>query len=151
MEFHSAVVKASDLCKHHSNPFPPSLLEKLIHFFSFHFRMSTTSTTTTSVTQDHTLGNDPNFTNHICVLTIARGYGTLFDANSLLEKDIIELCVGMGWVHPNGVLWLTATELVIAFHFSKEMLATVHLITSAMVWCDGPIRLHTRPPTTAQI
>ena len=35
--------------------------------------------------------------------------------------------------------------------FSKEMLATVSLITMATVWHDDPIRLCAQPPTTAQI
>ena len=80
--------------------------------------MSTTSTATISAVHDHTLGDDPNF-----ILTIARGDGTPFDTDSLLGEDIIKLCVGMGQVHPNGVLQLMATESVIAFHSSKEMLA----------------------------
>ena len=113
--------------------------------------MSTTSTTTASVAHDQTLGDDPNFANHICVLTIARGDGTLFNADSLLEEDIVKLCVGMGQVHPDGIVWLTAMELVIAFHSSEEMLAAVCLITSAIVWHDYPIRVHTRPSTAAQI
>ena len=57
----------------------------------------------------------------------------------------------MGPANPNGVLQLTVMETVMAFHSSKEMLATVCLITSATVWCDDPVKLHTRPPTTAQI
>ena len=113
--------------------------------------MSTKSTTTASVVSDYTLGNDPDFTNCICVLTIARGDGTPFDADSLLEEDIIKLCVGMGHAHPNGILWLMATESVIAFHSSKEMLAMACPITLAMVWHGDPVWLHTRPPTAAQI
>ena len=47
--------------------------------------------------------------------------------------DIVELCVGMGQMHSNGVLWLMAMESIIAFHSSKEMLAMAHLILSATV------------------
>ena len=125
-----------DFSEHHSNPFPPPYL--IDWFILFHLRMSTTSTTTASVAHDHTLGDDPIFTNHICVLTIARGDGTPFDADSLLEEDIINLCVGMGQVHPDGILWLTPMELVIAFHSSEEMLAMTCLITSATVWHGDP-------------
>ena len=59
-----------------------------------------TKSTTASVVSDYTLGNDPDFTNCIYVLTTARGDGTPFDADSLLEEDIIKLCVGIRHVHP---------------------------------------------------
>ena len=113
--------------------------------------MSTTSTTTTLAACDHTLGDDPELANCICVLIIARGDGTLFDANSLQEEDIVELCVGMGQAHPDDMLWLMGMESVMAFQSSKEILATAHLIILATVCCDYPVRLHTRPPTAAQI
>ena len=77
--------------------------------------MSTMSTTTTSVACNHTLGNDPDFLNHMCILAIARGDGTQFDANSIQEEDIVELCFEVGQAQPKGVLQLLATELVIAF------------------------------------
>ena len=113
--------------------------------------MSNTSTTTTLATCDHTLGNDPDLLNPICVLTIARGDGTVFHTDSLQGKDVVELCVGMGQAHPNSVLQLSVMELVIAFHSSEEMLATACLITTATVWHNDPIRPHIQPHTTAQI
>ena len=67
--------------------------------------MSTTSTTTASVAHDHTLGDDPDLLNHMCVLAIARGDGTLFDADSLQEEDIVELCVKVGQAHPMKVCY----------------------------------------------
>ena len=76
--------------------------------------MPITSTATASAAHDHTLGNDPDIANHICVLTLARFAGTLFDADSLQEEDIIELCVSVGQAHPKGVLLLLATESVVA-------------------------------------
>ena len=111
--------------------------------------MPTISTTTALVAHDHTQGDDPDLANCICVLTIARGDGSLFDADSLQEEEVVELCVGMGQVHLNGVLWLSVTESVIAFDSSEEMLAC--LITMATVWHDDSLRLCTQPPTVAQI
>ena len=113
--------------------------------------MSTTSTATALAAYDHTLGDDPDLANCICVLTIAGGDGTPFDADSLQEEDVVELCIGMGQANPNGVLLLLVMELVIAFHSSEEMLSAVCLITMATVWCDDPISLHIQPPTAAQI
>ena len=69
--------------------------------------MSTTSTVTASVACGHILGNDCDLLNHMCVLAIARGDGTLFDATSIQEEDIVELCQGM--------LWFLATESITVF------------------------------------
>ena len=56
--------------------------------------MSTISTTTTSMAHNHTLGNDPDLANHICP-DYCWGDGTPLDTDSLLEEDIVKLCVGM--------------------------------------------------------
>ena len=71
--------------------------------------MSTMSTTTTSMACDHTLGNDPDLLKHMCVLVIAWGDGTQFDANSIQEEYIVEFCVEVGQAHPKGGLQLLAT------------------------------------------
>ena len=113
--------------------------------------MSTTSTATALAACDHTLGDDPDLLNHMCVLAIARGDGTQFDADSIQGEDIVKLCVKVGQAHPKGVLWLLVMELVIAFWSSKEMLAMAHLVTKAMAWHDEPIKLHTHPPSTTHI
>ena len=113
--------------------------------------MSSTSTAISLTAHDQTLGDDLDLVNHMCVLTITSSDGTLFDANSLQEEDVVELCVGMEQAHPKGVLQLLAMELVVAFQSSKEMLAMACLVTMAMVWHDDPIRLYYQPPTAAQI
>ena len=113
--------------------------------------MAITSTVTTSVAHDHTLGDDSELLNHMCVLAIARDDGNLFDATSIQEDGIIELCVKVRWAHPEGVLQLSAMELVIGFQSSKEMLAVVHMVMKAMAWHEEPIKLHTSPPFTAHL
>ena len=50
--------------------------------------MSTISTATTSAACDHTIGNDHDVLNCMCVLSIARGDGTPFDAESI-QEDIV--------------------------------------------------------------
>ena len=100
---------------------------------------------------DHTLGDDPDLANHICVLTITRDDGTPFDTDSLWKEDILELCINLGQAHPKGMLWLLAMELVVTFQSSEDMLATVCLVMMATVWHDVPIKLHTCPPTAIHI
>ena len=60
--------------------YPPFFPNSLIHFSTL--VCPTASTTTTLAACDHTLGDNPDLLNCMCVLAIARGDGTLFDANS---------------------------------------------------------------------
>ena len=53
--------------------------------------MTTTSIATALVACDHTLGNDPELAKYTCVLTVARGDGTPFYANSFQEEDIADM------------------------------------------------------------
>ena len=127
------------------NLFP--ILPQYINYF---FCLSM-STITALVACDHSLGNDPGLLNCMCVLTIAMADGTPFDAGSLQGENIVELCVEVGQAHPKGVLWVLVMELVIAFQFSKEMLATGRLVTKATAWCNKPIKLHTHPPSPTHL
>ena len=106
------------------------------------------SMVTTSAAGDHTLGDDSELLNHMCVLAIARNDGTPLDAASMQEEDIIKLCAEVGWAHPKGVLWLLAMESVIVFQSSEEMLATACMVTKATAWCQESIKLHNSPPST---
>ena len=101
--------------------------------------------------RDHILGDDSELLNHTCALAIARDDGSPFDATSIQEEDIIELCVSVGWAHPKSVLWLLGTELVIMFWSSKEMLAVTHMVTKPMAWYEEPIQLCTSPPSTTHL
>ena len=41
--------------------------------------------------------------------------GTPFNVTSVMEEDIIEICIRLGHTHPMGVLCYSVTELVILF------------------------------------
>ena len=58
---------------------------------------------------------------------------------------MVKLWIGLGHVHPEGVLWLSNTKS------GSKMMATMHLFTVAMVWHDEPIRLCIRPHTGTQV
>ena len=51
--------------------------------------MSTTSTVTASVGHDCTQGNETELLNHMCILVLAKGNGTLFNATFIQEEDIV--------------------------------------------------------------
>ena len=77
--------------------------------------MATMSTATALVAHDHTLASDPELLDHMCILTIARGDGTLFDADSLQKEDVVELCFDVEQAHLKAVLLILAMELVVTF------------------------------------
>ena len=51
--------------------------------------MSTMPTITALAACDHTLGDNPDLLNCMCVLAIARGDGAPFDANSIQEEELV--------------------------------------------------------------
>ena len=87
----------------------------------------------------------------MCVLVLTRGDGTPFNATSIQEKDIIELCVEMGQTHPKDVLWFLVTESLVLFCSGDKMLTVVCGVTKATVLHKEPIRLHTSPPCTTHL
>ena len=104
-------------------------------------------TVTALVMCDPTLGDEHEITNCMCVLAATQGNGSPLHPNSFQEEDIVKLCIGLGQVHPEGMLWLLDTKTVLAFQSSSEMLAATCLFTAAMVWHDEPIKICVCPPT----
>ena len=113
--------------------------------------MFNTSTVTTSVAHNCTLGNESKFLNHMCVPVLARGDSTLFNATSKQEEDIVELCVDVGQTHCKGVLCLSVTELVFLFPSNNEMMAMACRVTKATARHEEPIKLYTSPLSTAHL
>ena len=52
---------------------------------------------------------------------ITKGDGTLFDASSRMEEDIIEICIWFGYTDPEGVLWYSVIESVMLFYTTDEL------------------------------
>ena len=87
----------------------------------------------------------------MCVLVLTRTNGTLFDATSIQEEDIVQLYVELGQTHPKGVLQYSVVGLVVLFHSMDEMLVMAHGVIKAMALCKEPIRLHTTSPSTTHV
>ena len=104
--------------------------------------MSNTSTATILAAHSHIPGDEVELLNHMCVLVLTRSNGTLFDATSMWEENIIELCIQLGQTHPKGVLQYLAAELVVLFHSADEMLVAVHGVVKATALWKEPIRLN---------
>ena len=113
--------------------------------------MSITSTATISAVHDPTLCNDHYLANHICNLVATHGNGTLFSHDSFQEEDLVELCIGLGQAHPDGVLQISETKALLAFWCTTKMMAAMHPMGVAMELHDKPIRLCIHPPTNTHL
>ena len=112
--------------------------------------MSTTSTMTALAAHNHVPGNQVELS-CMCVLVLTRSNRTLFNATSIQEEDIVELCIELGQRHPKGVLQYLVTESVILFCSVDEMLVKACGVIKAMVLCEKPIWLHMSPPSTTHV
>ena len=84
------------------------------------FKMSITSSATASGDCD-VPSAEVVFRDKLCLVSITRRDDTLMDASSILEEDIVEICVAKGHTHPLGVLHYSTMELVVLFHSSDEL------------------------------
>ena len=110
--------------------------------------MFTTSTVNFLAAHNHIPGDEVELLDCMCVLVLTRSNGTLFDATSIQEEDIIKLCIPLGQTHPEGVLQYSAAESVVLFHSTDEMLVMVCRDIKDMALHEEPIRLHMDPPST---
>ena len=113
--------------------------------------MSTTSAMTASVARDHIPSNIADLSNHMCIFILTRGDGTLFDASSILEEDIIKICVRLGHTHPEGVLQYSAIESVMLFHTMDKLQIAVCGVVKALTLHDEAIRVRTSPPSATHM
>ena len=77
--------------------------------------MSMTSTVTTLVVHDSILGDECKIVNHICILVATHGDGTPFSHDFFQEEDLVDLCVGLGQAHMEGMLQISETEAHLVF------------------------------------
>ena len=72
-------------------------------------KILTTSSTTASVVWDWVPTDEANLHTCTCILILTKRDGTPFNVTSVLEEDIIEICIWLGHTHPMGVLCYSVT------------------------------------------
>ena len=87
----------------------------------------------------------------MCLFTLTRGDGTLFDASSIQEEDIIEICIQLGHTHHEGVLQDSAIKLVMLFHTMDELQITACGVVMAMTLHNELIRVRMSPPSAIHV
>ena len=113
--------------------------------------MSITSTTTTLAARDHIPRDIADLSNHMCLFALTKGDGTLFDASSILEEDIIEICIWFGHTCPEGVLQCSMIESVMLFYTADELQVMMHRVVSALTLHEDVIRVRTSPPSATHV
>ena len=73
------------------------------------------------------------------------------DASSILEEDIMEICVRRAHAHPLGVLWYSMAELVILFGNLKDVNCAHCALPDVMELCNEAITVWTMAPTEAHV
>ena len=111
--------------------------------------MSITSSTTTS--RDWEVPSPKSFCNRLCLLSITRGDGTPMDASSILEEDIVVICVQKSHTYPLGVLQYLAVESVILFGTMEELNRVSCNLTNVTVLHDEAVMVWTMAPLEAHV
>ena len=112
--------------------------------------MSITSSATASGDRD-VPSAEVIFGNKLCMISIARRDGTLMDASSISEEDIIEICIKKGHTHPLGVLCYSATESVILFGTTDKLKHATHGIIEIMEFQGEAIMVRAMAPSEGHV
>ena len=88
--------------------------------------MSVTSSAT--ALRDWEVPSPNSFRNRLLLITITKGDGTPMDASSILEEDIIEICIQRAHTHPLGVLQYSMADLVVLFANLEDVLQAHHTL-----------------------
>ena len=111
--------------------------------------MSVTSSATAS--RDWEVPSPDSFQNRLLLITITRGDGTPMDASSILEEDIVKICVRRAHAQPLGVLWYSTVESVVLFGSLKDVNCAHHILPDMMELCNEAIMVRTMAPTEAHV
>ena len=107
--------------------------------------MSVTPSTTAS--RDWEVPSPDSFRNRLLLITITRGDGTPMDASSILEEDIMEICIRRAHTHPSGVLWYSTAESVVLFRSLEDVNCAHHTLLDVTEFypTTGDGKPHTPP------
>ena len=111
--------------------------------------MSTTSAMTALAPRDCIPSDIADLSSHMCIFILTRDNGIPFDASSILEEDVIEICIWLGHKHPEGVLQYSAIESVMLFHTTDELQIMACWVMKALMLHDEAIIVRTSPPSAA--
>ena len=95
--------------------------------------------------------DEPHLQNQMCIFVLMKRDGTPFDVTSVLEEDIIEICIRLGHTHPLGVLCYLVTESIALFWSADDMQCTTCRVTKVMILCEESIAVRTSAPSEMHV
>ena len=101
--------------------------------------MSVTSSAT--VSRDREVQSPDPLPDKLLVVSIAKRDGTPLDASSILEEDIVELCIGRAHTHPLGVLWYSTADSVVFLSSATDVNHTQHALLDVTEFGDEAIAI----------
>ena len=110
-----------------------------------------TSSKATALGRDPVTTDDPSLKTWMCIFIVTYKDGTPFEVTSIMEEDIVQLCMTLGHIHPLGVLQYSAAESVVLFCMAEEMLWASCGAIKAMELCDESIAVKTVAPMEPHI
>ena len=111
--------------------------------------MSVTSSAT--VSRDREVQSPDPLPDKLLVVSIIRRDGTLLDASSISEEDIVELCIRRAHTCPLGVLQYSAADLVVFFNNVADVNRTQHALPDVTEFRDEAIMIWTMAPMEVQV
>ena len=99
--------------------------------------MSVTSSTT--ISQDQEVQSPDSVQDKLLVVSITKRDGTLLDASSILEEDIVELCIRRAHTRPLGVLWYSMADSVVFFNNVTDVNRTQQVLPDVLEFHDEAI------------
>ena len=111
--------------------------------------MSVTSSAT--ALRDWEVPSPYSFQNRLLLITITRGDGTSMDASSIMEEDIMEICVRRAHAHQMGVLQYSTAESVILFSSLEDVNHAHHTLPDMTELCNEAVMVQTMTLTEAHV
>ena len=85
------------------------------------------------------------------ILILTKRDGTLFNVTSVLEEDIIKICIWLGHTHPMGVLHYSVTKSIMLFQSADNMQCTTCRAIKVMVLYEEAIAIRVSPHSTTHV
>ena len=111
--------------------------------------MSITSSATDS--RDREVQSPDPLPDKLLVVSIVKRDGTLLDASSISEEDIVELCIRRAHTHPLGVLWYSMADSVVFFNNIADVNRTQQVLPDVPEFHNEAIATWTMAPMQAHI
>ena len=111
--------------------------------------MSVTSSATGS--RDWEVQSPDPLPDKLLVVSIVKRDGTLLDASSILEEDIVELCARRAHTRLLGVLRYSAVDSVVFLNDAAAVDRTQHALLDVMEFGDEAVAIRTMAPTEVQV